>query len=65
GKTVAHRWEYQGETMLTIPFRIGSNRWRVYSNKNLPTKMTGTWRVVVADSSGGVLAAKEFRYQKR
>jgi len=65
GKTVTHRWEYQGETMLTIPFRIGSNRWRVYSNKNLPTKMTGTWRVVVADSSGAVLAAKEFRYQKR
>ncbi|MGH8579411.1 MAG: DUF2914 domain-containing protein [Gammaproteobacteria bacterium] len=65
GKTVTHRWEYQGNTMFTIPFKIGSNRWRVYSNKNLPTKMTGTWRVVVADPTGAVLAAKEFHYQKR
>ncbi|MGH8657543.1 MAG: DUF2914 domain-containing protein [Gammaproteobacteria bacterium] len=65
GKTVTHRWEYQGQTMLTIPFKIGSDRWRVYSNKSLPTKMTGPWRVIVADSTGAVLAAKEFHYQKR
>lgn len=65
GKTVTHRWEYQGQTMLTIPFTIGGNRWRVYSNKNLPTRMTGTWRVVVADSTGAVLGAREFTYQNR
>lgn len=65
GKTVTHRWEYQGQTMFTIPFKIAGNRWRVYSNKNLPTKMTGNWRVVVADATGAVLGAKEFQYQKR
>ncbi|MGH6636540.1 MAG: DUF2914 domain-containing protein [Gammaproteobacteria bacterium] len=65
GETVTHRWEYQGQTMFTIPFKIGGNRWRIYSNKNLPTKMTGTWRVVVADATGAVLGAKEFHYQKR
>jgi len=65
GKTVVHRWEYQGQTMLNIPFKIGGNRWRVYSNKKLPSTMTGTWRVVVADSTGAVLGAEEFQYQRR
>ncbi|MGH8626991.1 MAG: DUF2914 domain-containing protein [Gammaproteobacteria bacterium] len=65
GERVTHRWEYQGKPVLSIPFKIGSNRWRVYSNKRLPANMTGNWRVVIADSSGAVIAAKEFRYQKR
>ncbi|MGH8654017.1 MAG: DUF2914 domain-containing protein [Gammaproteobacteria bacterium] len=65
GETVRHRWEYQGKPVLSIPFKIGSDRWRVYSNKRLPANMTGNWRVVIADSSGAVIAAKEFRYQKR
>lgn len=65
GESVTHRWEYQGKPVLSIPFKIGGNRWRVYSNKRLPANMTGNWRVVIADSSGAVIAAKEFRYQKR
>lgn len=62
GKTISHRWEYEGEVVATVAFDIGSDRWRVYSSKTLLPSMTGQWRVVVVDAEGNALQVGEFRY---
>jgi hypothetical protein len=64
GETVTHRWEYNGKVMAEIPFKVGGNRWRVYSSKQLEPSWTGTWKVSVVDQSGATLAVKTFDYTK-
>ena len=61
GQTVAHRWEYNGRVMATIPIRIEGNRWRVYSSKRIGQNQLGDWRVSAVDKSGAVLAQAQFR----
>lgn|GEM_PF-5607091 len=63
GQTVSHRWEYEGDIVATVDFRIGGDRWRVYSSKLLPPHMTGEWRVTVVDSDGGQLGTYPFLYE--
>ncbi len=60
GHTVTHRWVYEGQTMAEVRFRIGGGRWRVYSSKVLPARMTGRWEVVVTDEDGRVLKTDGF-----
>jgi hypothetical protein len=61
GQTVAHRWEYNGRVVATIPLRIEGNRWRVYSSKRIGQNQLGEWRVSAVDRSGAVLAQAQFR----
>lgn len=60
GHTVVHRWEYNGQVLATIPFRIGGDRWRVYSSKRVGDNQTGPWRVSAVDKNGTVLAIADF-----
>ncbi len=60
GHTVVHRWEHDGEVLATIPFKIGGDRWRVYSTKRIRPDQTGSWRVTAVDENGAVLATAEF-----
>jgi hypothetical protein len=60
GQTVFHRWERGGRTMAVIPFRIGSDRWRVHSSKRMTSALKGQWQVVVTDSRGAALASRSF-----
>ena len=62
-KTVTHRWRLDGEVMAEIPFRVGSDRWRVYSSKYLTQRMTGVWQVEVVGADGQVLARDGFAYR--
>ncbi len=63
GQIVTHRWEYNGQTMAEITFKVGAGaRWRVYSSKNLLPAWTGTWTVVVSNESGQVLQTSTFDY---
>ena len=62
GRTVTHRWEYEGRVMAEIPFKVGGPRWRVYSKKTLLPSQLGKWTVVVVDESGWPLHATVFRY---
>ncbi len=62
GRTVTHRWEYEGRVMAEIPFKVGGPRWRVYSKKTLLPTQLGKWTVVVVDESGWPLHATVFRY---
>ena len=63
GQTIRHRWLYEGQTVATVRFRVGGDRWRVHSNKNLSPGKTGNWEVLVEDSNGALLGRRKFRVQ--
>ncbi|MBA2410816.1 MAG: DUF2914 domain-containing protein [Gammaproteobacteria bacterium] len=62
GETVTHRWEHEGQVIAEVSFDIGSDRWRIYSSKNLSQAMQGDWRVVVTDSNGEIIKIDSFVY---
>ncbi|HKJ77823.1 MAG TPA: DUF2914 domain-containing protein [Gammaproteobacteria bacterium] len=62
GERVVHRWEYRGEMMAEVAFRVEGPRWRVWSSKRLIPRWQGTWRAVVTDGAGQVLAEERFVY---
>lgn len=64
GETVTHRWEHEGQVVAEVSFDVGSDRWRVYSSKDLNQAMKGDWRVVVTDSQGQVLKTESFAYDE-
>lgn len=65
GTTVSHNWLREGVVMLSVKFKIGSNRWRIFSNTYLRPKLAGRWRVETIDNgTGKVMGRKDFIYQK-
>ena len=60
GRTVTHRWEFEGRFMGQIEFKVGGPRWRVYSRKSLNPGESGKWTVLVLDQSGWPLHASIF-----
>ncbi|NOX76735.1 MAG: DUF2914 domain-containing protein [Gammaproteobacteria bacterium] len=63
GQIVTHRWEYQGEVMAEVKFKVGAGpRWRVYSSKNLLPEWLGKWTVVVTDQNNWPVKASIFEY---
>ena len=59
GKTVTHRWLYEDKEVANIKFRVGSDRWRVYSSKNIQSNKAGAWKVTINDAAGDVLYSDE------
>jgi len=62
GQEVVHRWLYNDNIMAEISFRIGSNRWRVWSQKYLASGWTGVWTVEVVDENGTIIHSDIFTY---
>jgi len=62
GHKVIHRWEYNGEIIVDVPYEIRGPRWRVWSSKNMSPKWLGKWRVSIINVSGDVIEEKEFEY---
>ena len=60
---ITHRWEHDGKVVHEMSFDVGSNRWRVYSNKTLDPQQTGEWKVSVVDEAGSTLGASSFTYE--
>jgi hypothetical protein len=60
GRTITHRWEFEGQFMGEIKFKVGGPRWRVYSKKTLNPGASGKWTVMVLDQSGWPLHASIF-----
>lgn len=60
GRTVRHRWEFEGQFMGEIEFQVGGPRWRVFSKKTLNPDEIGKWTVLVLDESGWPLHASIF-----
>jgi hypothetical protein len=62
GRTVTHRWEFEGQIVSEVAFKVGGPRWRVYSVKSLNPGETGKWTVFVIDESGWPLHATMFKH---
>jgi hypothetical protein len=60
GRTVTHRWQYGGNVVASVPFQIGSDRWRVYSRKGIAGGQTGPWTVTAVGPNGSELARATF-----
>ena len=64
GKTVTHRWKFNGKVMAEIRFKVKGPRWRVYSRKWLERNRTGTWSASVISESGRTLSTSTFSYAR-
>jgi len=62
GKTITHRWEHGGDVKAEVSFKVGSDRWRVWSSKNLQPHWVGEWIVSVVDDSGNTLVEESMAY---
>jgi hypothetical protein len=65
GRTVTHRWEFEGKVVSEVKFNVGGPRWRVYSVKTLNPAESGKWTVFVIDESGWPLHASIFEQGKK
>jgi hypothetical protein len=63
GRTITHRWEYEGRVVSQVPFKVGGPRWRVNSKKEIEPEQVGDWSVTVIDESGWPLYTELFRYE--
>lgn len=62
GKTIKHRWEYEGRIVDEKSFEVKGPRWRVYSLHKMDRNMLGRWTVVVTDEKDCPLKAVIFQY---
>jgi len=60
---ITHRWFLNGKLEAEVVLRIGSDRWRTYSSKNLvPNYHKGNWQVEVVSQDGKLLASQTFTF---
>jgi hypothetical protein len=57
GRTVTHRWEFEGSVISEVQISVKGPRWRAYSVKSLNPGEVGKWTVFVIDESGWPLHA--------
>ena len=62
GHTVTHRWEHGGDVKAEVSFKVGSDRWRIWSSKNLQPSWVGEWIVTVLDDEGKTLVEESMAY---
>ncbi|MDH5407584.1 MAG: DUF2914 domain-containing protein [Gammaproteobacteria bacterium] len=62
GRTVIHRWEYNGKVIKEKKIKVSKKRVRVSSSHSLSPKQTGKWTVVVTNDKGWPLKAAIFKY---
>lgn len=63
GTTLTHRWRHEGKVVADMKFRIGSDHYRVYSNKQMRADSKGNWQIEVLDQNGRTLQTAHFTYQ--
>jgi hypothetical protein len=57
---VTHEWYFKDEEKARIDLSVASNDWRTWSSKTILESWKGSWRVMVVDADGEVLATKNF-----
>ena len=62
GHTISHRWEYNGQVLAELNFKVNGDRWRTWSSKNMLSGWTGKWLVSVLDEGGNIIEQSEFNY---
>ncbi|MFT6529515.1 MAG: hypothetical protein ACJAZB_001158 [Psychrosphaera sp.] len=62
---ITHRWFLDGKLEAEVILKIGSNRWRTYSSKNLTVpNHLGHWQVEVVDENNQPIASASFNYSE-
>jgi len=62
GEVVVHTWEYKGAVIKRVRFHVGQPDAHLWSGRLLTPDMQGSWRVVITNASGTVLAEKTLDY---
>ena len=62
GEAVVHTWEYKGSVVARTRFQIEQANAHLWSGMLLTPDMQGSWRVVITNASGTVLAEKTLDY---
>ena len=63
GTYVTHRWLLDGKLEAEVVLKVGSNRWRTYSSKNLvPALHSGQWQVEIVDQQNNLLTSAAFSF---
>lgn len=57
---IVHVWYYEDQPQASITLPVESSNWRTWSSKNIREDWTGSWRVIVEDGKGNILANKSF-----
>lgn len=61
---ISHAWYYQDEEKARVSLSVRSADWRTWSSKRILPSWTGTWRVMVEDAQGNVLATGSFEVKE-
>lgn len=56
GRTIYHRWYYDGELVAEVPLTARGDRWRTWSSKNLGLRRDNNWSVRIVDEQDCELA---------
>jgi hypothetical protein len=62
GDAVVHTWEHKGSVVARVSFHVEQPNARLWSGRLLTPDMQGSWRVVVTNASGKILAEKTLDY---
>lgn len=62
-QTIHHRWYYNDVRIADVPLKIGADRWRTWSTKQVWHLAPGTIKVEILDAAENVLAEKEIALQ--
>ncbi len=63
GRTVTHRWRYEGAVVYEASSTINGFRWRFWSTQILPADKAGIWSVEVVDESNRILQSQRLEYR--
>lgn len=63
GSTISHRWYYNDVQIADVTLKIGSDRWRTWSTKQIWHLTPGTLKVEVVTPGDQVLMEKEILIQ--
>jgi hypothetical protein len=59
GRSVLHRWEWNGRMMKERQLRPASELWRAYTAMTLGGDMRGSWRVSAVDATTDKILAEQ------
>ncbi|TPW16669.1 MAG: hypothetical protein FD130_970 [Halothiobacillaceae bacterium] len=62
GRTVFHRWFFNGAIVREDKFEVGGPRWRIWSSTTILPNLLGQWRVEVVDITGKIIREAIFDY---
>jgi len=62
GQVVVHTWEHKGSVVARMQFHVEQPNARLWSARVLTPDMQGSWRVVITNAAGAVLAEKTLDY---